>query len=229
MRRFTDSLAFFFLLIFSLFSVHSAYGINARVLRQDVKPATQAMMEHQDIDDAILAATNYIVTTNAGPTSAAAAAITSFAHQPDVPRNLTITPTGTTGDVEACVITVTGTNYFGSTITEDFTFVADASTVQTGNKAFKTVSNIAFPASCESGGYAATWIVGVGSKLGLKRCMAQAGDLVFTVFNGAYESTRATAAANASAVESNTVIMNGTLDGAKDADIYFIQNWACLP
>jgi hypothetical protein len=196
---------------------------------QDLKLPTQAMMEHQQWATPIVATTNYIVTTNAGPTSAAAAAITTFAHQPDYPRNLTITPTGTTGDVESCVITVTGTNFFDRSITEDFTFAADASTVQTGNKAFKTVTNISFPASCESGGFAATWIVGVGSKLGLKRCMDAAGFSVFSAFNNAYETTRGTTAVSATAVESNTFIPNGTMDAAKPVDLFFIQNFRCFP
>lgn len=227
MRRF--DFAFILLVLFSLLHFDSAFGINARILRQDVKPATQVMMEHQLISDAIVATTNRIKTTYAGPTSAAAVTLTSFTAQPDVPRNLTITPTGTTGDVESCVITVAGTNYFGAAITEDFTFAANDSTAQTGNKAFKTVTSVTWPADCESGGFAATWIIGVGSKLGFKRCLANAGDLVFTVFDGAYETTRATVANSATAIESNTLTINGTLNAAKDLDIYFVQNWACLP
>lgn len=197
---------------------------------QDIKLPTQAILEKQTISDAILADTDYIVETHAGPTSAAAASITSFAHQPDVPRNLTITPTGTTTDVESCVITVSGTDYFGRSISENFTFAANASTAQTGSKAFKTVTSVAFPADCESGGFAATWIVGVGAKLGMKRCMAVAGDVFKAVFDGANE-TIGTVAASASAVSGNTYTPTGTLDGAKDVSLYFVQNFAstCQP
>jgi hypothetical protein len=207
-------------------------GFNASAAIQrlfmDAKLPSQQMIEKQSWATPIVATTNYIVTTNAGPTSAAALDITTFAHQPDFSRNLTITPTGTTGDVESCVITVTGTNIFGKTITEDFTFAADASTAQTGNKAFKTVSKISFPANCESGGFAATWIVGVGSKLGLKRCMDQAGYSIFSVFNGAYETTRGTTAIHATDIESNTFVPTGTMDGAKAVDLFFVQNFRCL-
>jgi hypothetical protein len=206
----------------------SAHAAPVRRLYQDVKLPTQQVIERQTITTPIVATTNYIVTTNAGPTSGAAAAITSFAHQPDVPRNLTITPTGTTGDVEACVITVTGTNIFNQSISETFTFIADASSAVVGNKAFKTVTNVAFPASCESGGFAATWIVGVGAKLGLNRCMASAGDVIHAKFNGASE-TVGTVAASASAVGSNTYTPTGTPDAAKDVVVDYIQNFACFP
>lgn len=206
----------------------TAQAAPVRRLYQDVYLPTQKVIERQTIAAPLLAATNYIVTTNAGPTSGAAAAITTFAHQPDVPRNLTITPTGTTGDVEACVITVTGTNIFNAAITEDFTFIADASTVQTGAKAFKTVSNVAFPASCESGGFAATWIVGIGSKLGLTKCLANAGDIFHALFNGATE-TVGTVAANATLVHSNTYTPTGTMDGVKNVVLDYIQNFGCFP
>jgi len=198
-------------------------------IQRDLKPASQAMLEKQNFGTPIAATTNRVLTTNAGPTSAAVLSITSFTAQPDVPRNLTITPTGTTGDVEACVITVTGTNYFGRSISETFTFLADASTATVGNKAFKTVTNIAFPADCESGGFAATWIVGVGEKIGLKRCMSVAGDWTWSTAAGAYETTRATIAASASAIESNTADFNGTMNGSNGFFGYFVQNYACLP
>ncbi len=213
----------FFATLFILLAIPAHAVI--RPYYQDVKFPTQQVLEKQTVVAPIVATTNYIVTTNAGPTSAAAANITTFAHQPDVPRNLTITPTGTTGDVEACVITVSGTDINNAAITENFTFLADASTVQTGSKAFKTVSNVAFPASCESGGFAATWIVGVGAKLGMKRCMSNAGDVFKALFNGANE-TVGTVAASASAVSANTYTPTGTPDGTKDVVLYFVQNFA---
>src|SRR5690349_8069270 len=71
-------------------------------LFKDQKLPTQQMIERQVITNPVVATTNYVLTTNAGPTSTVATTITSFTAQPDVPRNLTITPTGTTGDVESC-------------------------------------------------------------------------------------------------------------------------------
>jgi hypothetical protein len=206
-----------------------AHSVPLEINRRDAKFPTQAMLEHQTITTPIVATTNQIKTTYAGPTSAAAVTLTSFTAQPDVPRNITITPTGTTGDVESCVITVTGTNYFDASISENLTFAANDSTAQATAKAFKTVTSVAWPADCESGGFAATWIIGVGDVLGLKRCMDKAGHVAFAVFDGAYEATRPTCVADADEIEKNTCDINGTLNGAKDVELFFVQNFRCFP
>lgn len=217
----------FLVFLTTLFTlVASAYVVPTQ---RDLKPASQVMLERQDFGTPVAADDDRIKTTYAGPTSAAAVTLTSFTAQPDVPRNITITPTGTTTDVESCVITVTGTNYFGRTISETFTFAANDSTLVAGNKAFKTVTSVAWPANCESGGFGATWIIGVGEKIGLKRCMAIAGDWAWSSVGGVYETTRATIAASASAVESNTADFNGTMDGSARFLGTFVQNFACLP
>lgn len=220
---------FFSLLI--LFFTLFALDVRAYVVPtyRDLKPATQVMIERQSFGAPVVATTNYVKTTYAGPTSAAAVTLTSFTAQPDVPRNLTITPTGTTTDVESCVITVSGTNYYGAAISETFTFAADASTATVGNKAFKTVTSVVWPANCESGGFAATWIIGVGEKIGLKSCMANAGDWVWSEAAGVYETTRATIANHASAVESNTADFNGTMNGSSIFLGFYVQNFVCKP
>lgn len=199
-----------------------------RRLDSDVKPASQQMTEKQTFTNLLAATTNTILNANAGATSAAAATVTTFAGQPDSPRNLVITPGGTTGDVESCVIVVNGTNIKNAAISENFTFAADANTAQTGNKAFKTVTSVVFPANCESGGFAATWSVGLGEKIGLKNCLDQAGHIFFSTLNGAKEATAPTMAANASAVESNTADFNGAMNGTNDFELFYIQNFRCL-
>lgn len=211
----------------------AAFAVNAQAapvkrLFQDVKLPTQNVLQRQTIAAPALAATNAIKTTYAGATAATAVTLSSFTAQPDVARNLTITPTGTTADVEACVVVVNGTNIFNAAISENFTFEADASTAQTGNKAFKTVSSVVFPANCESGGFAATWIIGSGSKLGLNRCLANAGDVLHVNFDGATETVGAVGA-SASAVASNTYTPSGTMDASKNVVVDFIQNFACFP
>jgi hypothetical protein len=227
MRR--PSLDFLVLFLVSLFVAESAFSINAKVLRQDVKPATQKMLEYQSVDGPEAADTDQVLETHAGPTSAAVTAVTTFTAQPDFPRNLTITPTGTTTDVETCTVTVAGTNIFGRAITEDFAFAANASTATVGAKAFKTVTSASWSADCESGSFGATWIIGVGDKLGLHRCMAKAGHLVFSTVDGAYETTRPTVTADADEVEKNTIDTNTAYDDTKVVENFFIQNWACLP
>ena len=196
---------------------------------RDLKPASQVMLERQTISDADLASDNGIENDHAGPTSAAALTISSgFDAQPDVPRNITITPGGTTTDVESCVITVSGTNIKNASISETITFAANANAKVAGLKAFKTVTSVAFPADCESGAFAATWDIGWGDVLGLKNCLDSAGDVAWAVFDNAYESTRPTCVVDADEVEKNTCDINGTLDGAKDIKLMFVQNFRCL-
>ncbi len=197
--------------------------------KRDIKPASQAMLEHQTVTDAEIADDDQVKTTYAGPTAATALVLTSFTAQPDVARNITITPTGTTGDLEACIITVAGTNILGRAISETITFEADASTKIAGAKAFKTVTSVTWPADCESGGFAVTWVIGTGDVLGMKRCMDYAGAVAWTVFDGVYEGTRATCIADVDEVEKNTCDINGTLNAAKEVDFFFVQNFRCLP
>lgn len=218
---------FLIMLMVCFFSTF-AFAAPVKRMAQDVKLPTQGVVEQQSFTDLLAASATRVLSASAGATSAAIATITTFAAQPDSPRNITVTPTGTTGDVEACVVVVNGTNIFDQAISENFTFIADASTVQTGNKAFKTVTSVVFPANCESGGFAATWNVGIGEKIGLKRCMAETGAFMTSSLNGVLE-TRATLAASATAVESNTADFAGTMNGTNDFKAYFIQNFGCFP
>lgn len=212
---------------FAMFS-QNAFAV-IKPLYQDIKLPNQVMLEKQAFGALAAASSNNIKSAYAGSTSALAVTLSSFLAQPDVPRNVVITPGGTTGDIEACVIVVNGTNYFNQSISEDFTFIADQATAVTGSKAFKSITSVVFPANCESGGFAATWSIGQGEKIGLKRCMDDAGSWAWSSVAGAYESTRATVAANASAIESNTADFNGAMNGSNEFNGYFIQNFRCNP
>jgi hypothetical protein len=146
--------------------------------------------------------------------------VTSFAAQPDVARNIVITPGGTTADVPAGDVVVTGTNTRGETITENFTFAANASSATTGSKAFKTVTSVVFPVQ---DGAAATYDIGTGVKLGLSRKMT-ADKYINGSCDGTYEATRATVAYSASAVESNTVTFNTAPNATRDYVANYISN-----
>lgn len=201
---------------------------NVKRLFQYVKlPDGQAVLEVQSFGAPIAADTNHVLSANAGNTSAAAVTVSSFAAQPDVPRNLVITPGGTTADVAACTVVVNGTDILNHSISENFAFLANASSATTGSKAFKTVTSIVFPAACEDSPYGASWSVGVGEKLGLNRCMADAGSWFQSSVSGVHESTLATIAASASTVSLNTADFNGTMNGSATFKGYFVQNHAC--
>jgi hypothetical protein len=218
-----------FIVVAILLITSVALAVPLRVERRDMKLATQQLVEKQTFTDPSVAGTNQILNAHAGATSAATVTVTTFAGQPDIPRNLIITPGGTTNDVEACTITVNGTNIFNRAISEDFAFEENASTATTGSKAFKTVTSVVFPADCESGGFAATWSIGRGEKLGLQRCMASPGHLVFSTVAGAYETTRATVTADVDEIEKNTVDFNGTMNGSNDFEAFYFQNFRCFP
>jgi hypothetical protein len=144
-----------------------------------------------------------------------------------MPRNVVITPGGTNGDVESCVVTVTGTNFFGNAMSETIPIGANQIGSTTGALAFKTVTQVDWPANCESGGFAATWYIGVGEKLGLKRCVDSAGHFLFSTLNGAKEATAPTLAVGSS-VQGNTSDFNGSMNTANDFELFFFQNFTCF-
>lgn len=192
---------------------------------RDLKLPTQVLLEKQTVTDAEATDTDHVLTTNAGDSTGAGATVTSFTAQPSVPRVLTVTPTGTTADVAAGSVVITGTSINNDVITDTLAFLENASTATAGVVAFKTVTSISFPA--EDSPYSATWTVGVNDYLGLKFCMDEAGDLAWTVADATFEGTRATCTADADEVEKNVCDPNTSPDGSKDFTFYFIQNYAC--
>jgi hypothetical protein len=174
----------------------------------------------QDAWTAAATASTTRLTTGQATSASATTTVTSFTAQPDYPRNITITPGGTTADVPAGDVVVTGTNIRDEVITENFTFAANASTVTTGNKAFKTVTSIVYPIQ---DGAAATYDVGIGVKLGLSRKM-NADNYINGSVDGTFEATRATVAFSATAIESNTVTFNTAPNASRNHKANYISN-----
>ena len=143
--------------------------------------------------------------------------VTTGITNPPYPRNLVITPGGTTADVKAASITVTGTNIKDEVITEDFAFLANATGATTGAKAFKTVTSISVPAQDGAG---ATYRVDTGEKLGVPYMMDKK-TLVMSVFNGTIETTAATQVVDSDEIEKNTVDLSSVLNGSA-VELYFI-------
>lgn len=182
------------------------------------RQSTKGYIHRQKWTDAATADTDLLLNDQA-TSSSVITTVTSFLAQPDFPRNIVITPGGTTADVPAGDVTVTGTNIRGQVITEAFTFAANASSATTGNKAFKTVTSIVFPIQ---DGAAATYDVGTGVKLGLDRKYSEAS-VIDAFTDGVRETTAATVAVSASAVESNTVSTNTAPNGSRDFVVYTIN------
>jgi hypothetical protein len=174
-----------------------------------------------------------VATTNAvlaaAATAVAGRTITSGITNPDVPRNLTITTGGTTADIAAGDVVITGTNIEGKTISESFTMADNQTGTITGNKAFKTVSSIVFPAADNT---SATIAVGTGAKLGLNhRLMPNKSTIVVfqdTAIDGSNPTVQAAPTASTvdgNVVESNTVTPATSPDGSTFLTIlYWFHN-----
>lgn len=139
--------------------------------------------------------------------------VEAFLAQPDVPRQIVVTPGGTTGDVAAGDVDIEGTNIAGDVITESLTFEADQSTAETTVKAFATITKITFPIQ---DGAAATFDVGSGPKVGVPHILggaAAANSIISTLFDGS--SDAGTWTVDADELEKNVYAAAGTFDGAK--------------
>lgn len=146
----------------------------------------------------------------AGTTVTATPASDEFVAQPPCARNLTVTVAATTaGHVKAAAIVVTGKNLNGDAITESFTPTVDTPATLVGAKAFKTVTSVAVPAQ---DGDSVTVDVGFGQLVGIPYKLTKKRVLV--TLNDGVVDTAPTLTISASALESNTVDFNGSLDGS---------------
>ena len=148
---------------------------------------------------AVLAATASVTSSN----------VTTGITSPDVPRNVTATPGGTTANVTAVSVVVTGTDIEGQVLTETLpAFTAASSSAVTGSKAFATVTSIAIPAV----GSATTVAIGLGSKLGLP--FRTSLNTVFAAYLATVrETTAPTVTFDATNICNNTVTLNSALAG----------------
>lgn len=202
------------------------YGDNGLRGKRNILSVSFVATDLQRPAVATVAAVHAAITGSASVTTV----VTTGFTNPDVPRNLAITPAGTTADVAAMSITVTGTNVEGKVITEDFAFAANASTATVGNKAFKTVTSVSIPAQDGAG---ATFSIDTGSKLGIgMRNIASMPIKVLTRSAAGVEALEDAAASafSTSAVESNTVTTTTAMDGAVGFRVYVLNyKWHVNP
>lgn len=216
--------------LFCFFAIATAAFGSYEQLQSQIKPlpgSQQVFPEYQSIATPAVPSATYIIASSSSPHTTGLN-LTTFAHQPDFPRVLTVTPAGTTADVTACTVTVNGTNIRGKTISDTFAISATQSSATTGVNAFKTVTSVVIPAACETSSSATSWKVGTAAALGLDRCLNYAGDFIQASLNGVKETTAPTIVANATLVENNTAALNSTLNGDL-VQLMFIQNYRCLP
>lgn len=191
---------------------------------QDQHLPTQKPLEHDSWLLPIGASVTQVVASANVASVGGATVVSSFSGQPDYPRNITITPTGNTSNIAAGTAVVSGINMYGKSVSENFAITSSQSTATTGSTAFKTITSISFP---QASGTFASFEAGVGTKLGVRHCLDHAGEYLSSEYGGVYETTRGTMAINASVVELNTFIPNGSMNGAQRIDLFYVQNFAC--
>jgi len=143
--------------------------------------------------------------------------VTTAITNPPYPRNIVITPGGTTADVAACSITVTGTDMANEVISEDIAFLANATAASSGVKAFKTVTSMSIPIQ---DGAAATFAFGFGELLGLPFKFT-VKPLVFATDDGAIETTAPVITPSATVLSANVIDLNTGMNGSI-IDIYIV-------
>lgn len=155
--------------------------------------------------------------------------VTTGITQPDVSRALSVTPGGTTANVLDSLVTITGLNIEGKTITESIRIPAASSATVNGVKAFKYVSLITFGGQAAGGGV--TFAVGTQNVLGVRHRLFPGNTTVkvytSTAAYGALTLQGApTVIANANILETNTVLPVNAPDGTKIFMIcYQYDNW----
>lgn len=144
--------------------------------------------------------------------------ITTEITQPSTPRNITATAGGTVGDIKAIQVIIEGTNYNNETITETLpAFTVDTAGTVTGNKAFKTVTQITIPAHDGTG---ATTAIGFGEKLGLPYRLAH-NTVLAAYLDNTKESTAPTVTVDSANLEGNTIDLASALN-SKIIDAYLL-------
>ena len=136
--------------------------------------------------------------------------ITTSITAPPCARNITATAGGTSADVAAIQVVITGTDMEGNVITETLpAFTVNTTGSVVGSKAFATVTSIYIPAHDGTG---ATTAIGFGDKLGLPYKFAR-NPVMRSFLGTTLEGTAATVAVSSSDLESNTVDLNSALNG----------------
>lgn len=158
-----------------------------------------------------------ILAATAANNVAPASVITVFAGQPDVARQVQITPGGTTASVAAGNILVEGTDIAGAVITENVAIAAGATAAVFTTRAFKTVTRITFPLQTGAG---ATYTVGITDRLGLPYQLLH-NSAMYTYLNDVLETVAPSVNTNATDYTRNLFKPNSALNGTK-LDSYLI-------
>lgn len=170
----------------------------------------QIFQHYQVAPDAVGAAAVHAAVTLA---DGEATEITDEITNPDVPRVLSVkgNASGIAGDV-----VIEGTNIRDEEVSDTIA-LSGTSTVD-GVVAFKTVTKITFPARTAASN---TVSVGTTKKIGIPHIVFNAACLLVKLFNGSADS--GTLTVDADEVEKNVFAVNGTPDGSKLLDLFYLS------
>lgn len=180
-------------------------------LQSDVTEVTvqEDFVAHVTLTPAAVSATGVMAATALAV--GAQAGFTTGITSPVTPRNVTAkgNASGITGDV-----VIHGTNMNGEVISD--TIALSGASEVAGVKAFKTVTSVDLPAETHAG--TDTVSLGLGGKIGMNHKLA-VNTVVAAAYNKVREATAPTVAVSATAIESNTILLNTALAGAE------VQYW----
>jgi hypothetical protein len=150
----------------------------------------------------------------------------TFSASIDFARNVTVTTGGTTADVKAGNVAITGTDIRGEALTENIAVIANQNSTSTGSRAFASVTKVVVPAQ---DGLAAEYSIGVGDSFGLEKLLhfntigENAGVAVGTTVSAlTREGTAPTVAVNTQSISANTVNFNSAADPTKTYAVYML-------
>lgn len=138
--------------------------------------------------------------------------VTTSITNPDFPRNASIK--GNAGGIAGNVI-ITGTDINDAAATD--TIALNGSSEVAGDVAFKTITNINFPAKTNGSGD--TVSIGVGNLIGFPIAIPDASVVLVKSFDGSTDAGSVTTGATAKA---SFFTPAGTLNGAKYLDLTFL-------
>lgn len=135
---------------------------------------------------------------------------TATITNPVVPRNITATAGGTSGDVKAIQPIVVGTDQAGQSVSETLpAFTVNTTGIVAGSKAFKTITYLDLPPHDGNG---ATTAFGTGALLGLGERLSE-NTIQRAYLGGTVEGTAPTVAVDATNMSGNTITLNSALNG----------------
>lgn len=177
--------------------------------------AGRGFIAHLEWDNPAVADPDRILAAKTASGSAATV-VTEFLLQPDFPRQISITPGGTTASVAAGNILVEGLDATGDAISENVAIAADATATVLTTRAFASISKITIP---KQDGAGATYDVGVTDNLGIPYALAH-NTVLAAYLNGVREGTLPTVTVNPDWTK-NLVDLSSALNGTK-VDVYLI-------